>query len=185
MKKLWWGMLLAFSLLGAGSTNEIESADRAGVTVSFRIDDDVANKFYCENPAWSWTEDAIYIMPTDQDIRDFLRFYRWRREGLPFHDEAWDCDNISREAKHWADVWAYRYYGRSSASIAVGRAFVHMVGDIRDIWPGYVDVDFYHVLNVILRADGQWLFFEPQNGKLVPIEGFIYERTIEVLRIEI
>jgi hypothetical protein len=41
----------------------------------------------------------------------------------------------------------------------------------------------YHAINVILRDDGQWFFFEPQNGRLCPVEGSIYEGAIEVLKI--
>jgi len=128
-------------------------------------------------------EDSLYISPTDEDIEAFLKFYRWRREGLPYVPEANDCDNFAREAKYLADVWAVRYYSRTPAAIAVGMVYVKLDGDVSDISPGQTDVHGYHVLNVIRRSDGQWLFFEPQSGRLVPVESMIYEGGIEVLKV--
>jgi len=128
-------------------------------------------------------EDCLYISPTKDDIEAFLKFYRWRREGLPYLPEGWDCDNFSSEAKYLADVWAVRYYSHTPAAIAVGKAYVKLDGDVSDIFPGAIDVHGYHVLNVIRRSDGQWLFFEPQSGRMVPIESMIYEGGIEVLKV--
>jgi len=131
------------------------------------------------------TEDGIYIAPTSEDIEQLLKFYRWRREGFPPIQEAWDCDNFAREFKHWADVWSVRYYARTPAALAVGMVYVRLDGDVSDIFPGLTNVHCLHVLNVILRNDGQWLFFEPQTGRLVSVESMIYEGTLEVLKVNL
>jgi hypothetical protein len=135
----------------------------------------------------SGPEDSIYIAPTAEDIQSLLKFYRWRREGMEYLPEGWDCDNFSREFKHWSDVWGVRYYSHTHAAVAVGMAYVKVDGYIEDIFPRSQGswVSGYHVLNVILRADGQFLFFEPQTGALVPVESMLYEGSLEVLKINL
>ncbi len=148
----------------------------------------------CEKLHWkpvdilAGTEDSAYLAPTQEDIDALLKFYRWRREGLGYLSEAWDCDNFAREFKHWADVWSVHYYDRAPVAVAVGMAYVKISGDVSDIFPsvGHKQIPiFYHVLNVIRRADGQWLFFEPQTGALVPVESMLYEGSIEVLKVNL
>lgn len=130
-------------------------------------------------------EDGIYIAPTADDIQQLLKFYRWRREGMEYLSEGFDCDDYAREFKHWATVWGVRYYSRTPAAVAVGMAYVHISGDISDIFSGHELREGYHVLNVILRSDGQFLFFEPQTGALVPVESMLYEGSLEILKVNI
>ncbi len=131
-------------------------------------------------------EDSIYIAPTADDIQELLKFYRWRREGMEYLSEGFDCDDFAREFKHWATVWATRYYSHTPAALAVGMVYVHIDGDVSDIFPPSHEIrEGYHVLNAILREDGQWLFFEPQTGCLVPVESMLYEGSIEVLKINL
>ena len=132
-------------------------------------------------------EDVVYVAPTADDIRQLLKFYHRRKEGLQYVKDAFDCDNFSREFKHWADVWSIRHYLGSRVGVAVGMVYVHIAGDITDIFPlsDHDLVKGYHVLNVIVRNDGQCLFFEPQTGILVPVESMIYEGSLEVIRVNL
>jgi len=131
-------------------------------------------------------EDSIYIAPTEEEIKDLLTFIRHRREGFPYIREAMDCDDFATEAKHLATIWSVRYYQRSPAGLLFGKAYVHLHGRYDLLFPGaggqYVEA--YHVINFIVRADGKIFFFEPQTGLLAPIESFIYEDTLTVLRLE-
>lgn len=132
-------------------------------------------------------EDSVYIAPTQGDIEQMLKFYRARREGIPFLYQGFDCDNFAREFKHWADVWAVRFYSRTPAAVAVGMVYVKLSGDISDIFPGNhrYRATAYHVLGVILRDDGQFFWFEPQSSQLVKVESMLYEGTLEVLKVNL
>lgn len=133
-------------------------------------------------------EDSRYFCPTDSEITELLAFYNWRREDLRYISEAWDCDNMAREFKHWADVWAVHHYRHSAVAVAVGMVYVRLEGDVSDLFPsaGHELISTaYHVLGAILREDGQWLFFEPQTGRLVPVEGPLYEGSVTVLKINL
>lgn len=132
-------------------------------------------------------EDTLYIAPTEHDIKQLLKFYRPRRSGLEYLDQAWDCDNFAREFKYWADVWSTRYYSYTPSALAVGMAYVKLEGDLSDIFPGHHEYSpvVYHVLIVIMRNDGQWLWYEPQSGALVPVESMLYEGSAEIIKVNL
>lgn len=131
-------------------------------------------------------EDTIYIAPTGEDIADLLAFIRHREEGLPYISEAYDCDNYASESKHWADVWSVRYYSKSPAGLCFGKVYIHITGCYDALFPGAGGkyIDEYHVLNFVVRSDGRVFFYEPQTHLLAPVEGFIYEGSLTVLRVE-
>jgi hypothetical protein len=126
----------------------------------------------------SGPEDMFYISPTQQDIEEMVAFAVANKERTPYVDEAWDCDNFAREAKHWMDVWALRNYRNSRSAVTVGVAYVR-IADPLGFFLGY------HAMNVILRNDGQWFFYEPQNGKLIPVDEPQADGTITVLKINL
>jgi hypothetical protein len=186
--------LLALVLVLASLTLTAETIELPLVLGWSTLEKEIAISLHWQRPQTDeanillGTEDAVYIAPTADDIQQLLWFYRWRREGLGYIDEAWDCDNFAREFKYWADVWSVRYYSRSPAAIAVGVAYVCISGDITDLFPRSrhrLQAPAYHCLNVILRADGQWLWFEPQTGQLVNVESMLYEGTISVFKIQL
>jgi hypothetical protein len=121
-------------------------------------------------------EDSYYISPTQKDIEDMVVFAIAHKEFTPYVEEAWDCDNFAREAKHWMDVWSLRHYRHSRSAIAVGMAYVRLSDPDGELLG-------YHAMNVIRRNDGQWFFYEPQNGQLIPVDGPLSDGCITVLRI--
>lgn len=126
--------------------------------------------------------DAYYFTPSQAEIDELLAFIKARKEFFPYIPEAWDCDNFAIEAYYLAQVWAVRHTAGQWGPPTVGIAYVKLDGPY-PLWDGEPDARGYHAINVILRDDGQWFFFEPQNGRLCPIEGSIYEGAIEVVRI--
>jgi len=127
-------------------------------------------------------EDAFYISPTQEDLEAMVAFAVAHKEWTPYTEQSWDCDNFAREAKHWMDVWALRNYRNSRAAVSVGVAYVKifMVFPEGDKW-----LLGYHAMNVIRRNDGQWFFYEPQNGKLEPVELALEEGSVEVVKINL
>lgn len=130
-------------------------------------------------------EDDLYFSLSQGQIDDLLRFYTDRRELLSYVEEAWDCDDMAREFLHLSRVWNRRRFGGIPRVPAVGSAYVRLQGPY-DLFPHSPVAFGYHVVNVILRDDGQWLFFEPQTGRVLAIEGPVrYEESIEVLKLQI
>lgn len=132
-------------------------------------------------------EDAIYIAPTANDIEQLLKFYRWRREGIEYIPESFDCDDFAREFKYLATIWSVKYYDHTQAALAVGMAYVKIDGYIEDIFPNSKGhwATGYHVLNCVLRADGKLLLFEPQTGRLVDPTGMLLEGGLEILKVNL
>jgi hypothetical protein len=131
-------------------------------------------------------EDSIYIAPTEEDIKDLLAFYQHRKEDLPYLAESWDCDNSASYAKVLADLWNLRRFDKPLAGILVGKLYVHLTGCYDALFPaaGGKYIEGYHVLNFIVRSDGKIFFWEPQTNLIAPAEIFIYEGSLEVLRVE-
>lgn len=130
-------------------------------------------------------EDLTYYALSQAQIDDLVRFYQDRREPIPYIPQAWDCDDMSREFMMISRAWNVRRNGSLIRCVpAVGEVIVKVEGQY-DLFPGSPEVFGYHVINVILRDDGQWFFFESQTQKLWPIEGPLYEGVIEVLRVNL
>lgn len=130
-------------------------------------------------------EDGLYFALSQAQIDDLVRFHYDRREAFPYVVDAWDCDDMAREFLHLSRVWNIRRNGVLRCAPAVGAAYVRLQGPY-DLVDGSPFARAYHVINVILRDDGQWFFFEPQSAKLLPIEGpVLYEQSIEVMKVQI
>jgi len=130
--------------------------------------------------------DSRYVVPNSTDIAQLVTFYTTRKEFAKFYVEAWDCDDIAREFMHYSRVWTVQRYSKAPVAIAVALAYVRVDGDISDIFPGnHRIVRGLHVLNLILRDDGQWFFFEPQTLALAPVESMLFEGSITIMRVEL
>lgn len=129
-------------------------------------------------------EDAVYYALSAAQIEDLVSFWRARREMFRYREEAWDCDDFAREFLHLSRIWSMRTLGGLPIAPAVGSAYILVDGNY-ELFPGAPMVTgAAHVINLILRDDGQWLFFEPQSGVLLPVEGPIYE-SVKVLKVQI
>ncbi len=130
--------------------------------------------------------DAFYILPNQDALDRVEKFRRRFCDGGPYLDEAKDCDDFAREATYLAKRWSYRYFDGVPASLAYGSAFVRVNGPYALFSKSrYQWFTGYHVINVYLRNDGQWFFFEPQSGLSEPVESMLYEGAVEVLRLDI
>jgi len=127
--------------------------------------------------------DGIYRQLSPESIDSLIAFWKARKEPFPYESEAWDCDNFALEFFYLAQCWNMRTESYMlPPPPVVGIALIHVDG-YYDLFSHSFTGDFYHAINVIQRDDGQWLFFEPQNGRMMPIDGSIYEGAIEVVRI--
>lgn len=129
-------------------------------------------------------EDSVYVAPTQEDIDDMVSVIRKRREGIPYTGQAFDCDDFATEAKYWATVWSYRRFSGTRAALLFGKAYVKLDGNYDLLFPGSGHVEGYHVLNFFVRDDGQVFYYEPQTGKIASTDSFLYEGSIEVLKLE-
>ncbi len=130
-------------------------------------------------------EDGTYYALTQAQIDDLLSFVKARREPFPYIDEAWDCDDFAHEFEYLAHVWSVRTLRGTPISPAVAVVYAKLDGPY-ELFQGEPFVSgVYHAFNAVLRNDGQWFFIEPQNGRLVKIEGMIYEGTVEVVKLQI
>lgn len=129
--------------------------------------------------------DAVYTPLTQKEINELIAFWREKKQSFVYSQETWDCDDFALEFFYLSRVWCMKRTQGQSAPPAVGSAFVVLHGCYelfeKPVWPHRAG----HVLNVILRDDGQWFFFEPMSGKMCPIEGPLYEDSIEVVKISI
>jgi len=131
-------------------------------------------------------EDSVYLAPTAEQIKELLSFIKDRRQLIHYAPSASDCDDFATEAKYWATIWNVRNYAGVNAALFFGKAYVKLDGNYSLLFPqtGNAHITGYHVLNFVVRADGKAFFFEPQSGCLAEVESFIYEGSIEVLRLE-
>lgn len=125
--------------------------------------------------------DYFYTPLSAAEISDLVAFWVRHRQPFPFLDDSWDCDDKGLEFFYWSRVWAVRRGAGQWPPPAVGMAYVSVDG-CYELFSNTISFRGNHVLNVILRDDGQWLFFEPQTSKLLPIEGPIYE-SVTVVKI--
>lgn len=180
MRKIVASLLLAFTLIAQADTaNRYSILDWDDIAESverclhWKMPHDDGEENLLLGP-----EDRFYLSPTQADIEEMVAFALANKERTPYVEEAWDCDDFAREAKYWMGVWALRNYQNSRSAVAVGVAYVRVSDPL-----GFVL--FYHAMNVIRRNDGQWFFYEPQNGKLEPVEGSLEDGTLFVLKINL
>lgn len=152
--------------------------------------------FYMKDKLWPEADgsdirltpvDAAYNQLTAEEITELVAYWNANKAKLPYMEETWDCDDFANEFAYWARRWVAERTRGESAPPAVGCAYIAIVnnyeiGTRKIVW---VKGTIYHVVNVILRDDGQWFFFEPQSGRMIPIEGPIYEGTIQVIKVAI
>ena len=133
-------------------------------------------------------EDGRYYSPTQAQIDDLLKFFHHRRELLQYTRDAWDCDDMAREFLLLSRVWSAREFPGLPLAPIVGSVYVIVDGPYElfprpDGRPAFGT--FAHVLNCIRRDDGQWFFFEPQSELMIPIDGPLYEGSMEIIKIQI
>lgn len=127
--------------------------------------------------------DGLYRPLSQAQIDYLVEFWKARKEPYHYEDDVWDCDNFALEFYYLTHVWNMRTDSFIIPPVpAVGIALIHVDG-IYPLFNGNDHEVFNHAINVILRDDGQWLFFEPQNGKMLPIENMIYGGDVETIRI--
>lgn len=156
------------------------------------LDHDEAVELLCHSlniPEPDWLvgpEDSVYLAPTQEEISELLCFIKDRRQLIHYVRDAADCDDFATEAKYWATVWHSRNYDGVHAGLLFGKAYVELDGNYELLFPGTgnAHVIAYHVINFVVRSDGKVFFFEPQSGRIAPVESFIYEGSVEVLRLE-
>ena len=127
--------------------------------------------------------DGAYRPLSQAEIDDLIAFWNARKERNEYETDSWDCDNFALEFYYLSTVWNMRvptFFPPPPP--AVGIALITVDG-----WYPLTSnprwVDMAHAINVILRDDGQWFFFEPQNGKLEKIESMMYSGDTETIRI--
>lgn len=191
MKKLIASLLLAITLLGTAQADN-ETHDRTTVIYWRDLSATVGECLLWQMPNEDaesnlllGPEDAYYISPTQTQIDSMVAFALAHKEWTPYVSEAWDCDNFAREFKYWADVWALRHF-KAEVGLTVAVAYVRLEGDISEIFPGEDAVPLaYHAMITIRRNDGQWFFLEPQNGRIVPVDGLLCLGSVKVLKINL
>jgi len=154
---------------------------------SFEAVELLSHSLNIPEPEWLvGPEDSVYLAPTEEDVSELLCFIKDRRQLIHYVRDAVDCDDFATEAKYLATVWHSRNYDRVSAGLLFGKAYVKLDGNYELLFPGTGNrhVIAYHVINFVVRADGKVFFFEPQSGRIAPVESFIYEDSIQVLRLE-
>lgn len=128
-------------------------------------------------------EDAYYMAPTQAEIDDIMKFFLARRELAPWLEEVFDCDDKATEFKYLATLWSVRqWHGRMPGAL-VGKAYVRLDGPY-SLFQGSPDLHGLHVINFVVRNDGEVFFIEPQNGQIAEASSFIYEGTIEIIKLE-
>jgi hypothetical protein len=180
--------LIAILLLAAATifadenppqTPEVVDALDAVAAISARM------HFEPDSP-YTGPEDGLYVAPTQALIEDFLRFYEAKREQIPWLPEVFDCDDKATEMKYLAAVWSVRKWHGEAPGVLIGKAYVKIDGDYSALAPASAGkwAHGYHVLNFVVRSDGEVFFIEPQTGCVAEVSSFIYEGSIEILRLE-
>lgn len=131
-------------------------------------------------------EDSYYVAPTQDQINDLLTFFQARRELTPWLEEVFDCDDKATEFKYLATLWSVRQWHGDLPGVLVGKAYVKLDGDYSLLFPKSVGqwIQGLHVLNFVVRADGTMFFIEPQTGCVADVSSFIYEGSVEILKLE-
>lgn len=129
--------------------------------------------------------DQYYTPLTQAEINELIAFWQARRLKTPYIEDVFDCDDFALEFFYLSHVWCVERARGHSFTPAVGQAFIKISGWYELMREPILVPRAYHVINVILRDDGQWFFFEPQGGKLMPIESHLYEGSVEVVKIHI
>jgi len=136
------------------------------------------------NPYLLGPEDGTYMTLTQAEIEDLVKFWAARKEMFPWIEEVFDCDDKATEFKYLASCWSVRHWHGELPGALVGKAYVKLDGPyslFRDDEPWVTGL---HVIIFIVRNDGEVFFFEPQTAKFAPVASFIYEGSIEVIRLE-
>jgi len=131
-------------------------------------------------------EDDYYTSPSQEQINDLMVFFKARREMVPWLEEVFDCDDKATEFKYLATLWSVRQWRGNYPGVLVGKAYVRLNGDYSELMPGSKGewVTGLHVLNFVVRNDGEIFFIEPQTGCISEVSSFIYEGSIEILKLE-
>lgn len=132
-----------------------------------------AFKWSGPDSAWNFPEDSYYIKLTKEDVTDFLKFFRANKAKDPYANQSWDCDDHAREALHLARLWGSRTFPRQQAAVMIGAAYV----EVRDS-----KKPSYHVLNFIGYADGEWVWFEPQEIRIMTLAKGLKEYRVVKLQ---
>lgn len=133
---------------------------------------------------WNGPEDSVYVVPQPNDLDRMFRYiakYRWSETYI---SNARDCDDAAREATYLAKRWGADFYREMPVSVAFGSAYVRLDGVLDGLWNTREHIQGYHVLNFYLDSDLNVWFFEPQSARKARVESFIYEGSIEVLKLE-
>lgn len=137
------------------------------------------------NPYLLGPEDGVYMTLSQSEIDDLVKFWAARKETFPWIEEVFDCDDKATEFKYLAACWSVRHWHGELPGALVGKAYVKLDGPYslfsRDDEPWVTGL---HVIIFIVRNDGEVFFFEPQTAKIAPVASFIYEGSIEVIRLE-
>ena len=129
-------------------------------------------------------EDGYYTAPTQEAIDDLMAFFKARREMIPWIEDTFDCDDKATEFKYLASVWSVRRWHGNAPGVLVGKAYVRLDGDYWPLFPTHDWLTGYHVLNFVVRNDGEIFFIEPQTGCVAEVSSFIYDGSIEIVRLE-
>src|SRR5262245_39405471 len=114
------------------------------------------------------TWDSVYRPLSQKQIDSLVSFHRIRGVSFSYEEDSWDCDDFALEFLYRSRVWGMGNLLHPSAPPVVGMVLAKVnryeLFEYQDRHP------FYHAFNVILRDDGQWLFYEPQTHRMMPIQ---------------
>lgn len=133
---------------------------------------------------WNGPEDSVYVVPRAEDLERMFRYiakYRWSPDYV---GNARDCDDAAREATYLAKRWGADFYDEFPFSVAFGSAYVKLDGVLDGLWDTREIIHGYHVLNFYLDSECVVWFFEPQSARRAKADSFIYEGSIEILKLE-
>lgn len=139
---------------------------------------------FVEHCIWNGPLDSVYVVPREDDLERMFRYiakYRWSDDYVP---NARDCDDAAREATYLAKRWSADFYDEFPFSVVFGSAYVRLEGVLDGLWDTRDVIVGYHVLNFYLDSDCNVWFFEPQSATRARVESFIYEGSIEILKLE-
>lgn len=126
--------------------------------------------------------DSIYGLPSQAQIE---RINAAIKIIEPASFNSHDCDDYGLEF-----YVAARRYARQKelaplgSALAVGVLFVRLDGPLVDLGINW-DINYpaYHVLNVFLREDCEWIVVEPQTGRITSWKSLYYEGSVSVMKI--
>lgn len=139
---------------------------------------------FTESYRWNHTYDVLYVAPLPEDLErmfEYIQKFKWTKK---YRDNAWDCDDLAREATYLAKRWGMDFYDGVPASVAFGSAYVRLDGQLTGLYNTPWPVHSYHVLNFYMDSENHVWFFEPLNGRRARVESFIRDGKIKILKLE-